>query len=96
MHEVTGSIPVVSTKRKADGDDVRFSFGGDLFGQNSSRKARIWFAFLPKSDGSFLDWITIDDEAAVLRSDARSEALIKRLKVAAKSLNLSLFSVPLL
>ena len=33
---------------------------------------------------SFLDWITTDDEAAVLRDDPRYEALIKRLKSAAK------------
>ena len=54
MHEVIGSIPIVSTKRKTDVSDVRFSFGDDLFDRNNSRKARIWFAFPPKSDGSLL------------------------------------------
>ena len=33
---------------------------------------------------SFLDWITTDDEVAVLRSDPRYEALVNRLKAAAK------------
>ena len=33
---------------------------------------------------SFLDWITTDDEVAVLRSDARYIGLIARLKSAAK------------
>ena len=33
---------------------------------------------------SFLDWITTDDEVAVLRSDSRYEALINRLKEVAK------------
>ena len=33
---------------------------------------------------SFLDWITTDDEVAVLRSDPRYEALVNRLKSAAK------------
>ena len=31
-----------------------FLFGDDLFDRNNSRKARIWFAFPPKSDGSSL------------------------------------------
>ena len=52
MHEVIGSIPIVSTKRKTDVIDVRFSFGGDLFDRSNSRKARIWFAFPPKSASS--------------------------------------------
>ena len=54
MHEVIGSIPIVSTKRKTDGDAVRFSFGDDLFDRSNLRKVRIWFAFPPKSDGSLL------------------------------------------
>ena len=54
MHEVIGSIPIVSTKRKTDVADVRFSFGDDLFDRNNSRKARIWFAFPPKSASSSL------------------------------------------
>lgn len=33
---------------------------------------------------SFLDWITTDNEVAILRNDPRYEALIKRLKSAAK------------
>ncbi len=33
---------------------------------------------------SFLDWITTDDEVAVLRSDARYESLVNRLKTVAK------------
>ncbi|MBQ6905550.1 MAG: helix-turn-helix transcriptional regulator [Clostridia bacterium] len=33
---------------------------------------------------SFLDWITTDDEAAVLRTDSRYEALVDRLRSAAK------------
>jgi hypothetical protein len=33
---------------------------------------------------SFLDWITTDDEVAVLRTDPRYEALVNRLKSAAK------------
>ena len=33
---------------------------------------------------SFLDWITTDDEVAVLRSDPRYEALVNRLRSAAK------------
>jgi hypothetical protein len=49
MHEVIGSIPIVSTKRKTDVIDVRFSFGDDLliettrakreFGSHSRRRA---------------------------------------------------------
>ena len=54
MHEVIGSIPIVSTKTKTDVKDVRFCFGGDLFERNNSRKARIWFAFPPKSASSSL------------------------------------------
>ena len=120
MHEVIGSIPIVSTKRKTDVIDVRFSFGDDLirlkqlaqsanlvripaeervklackpqgveycrfqrnaengkcqlsfssikrtsstsvfllvtilFDRSNSRKARIWFAFPPKSASSSL------------------------------------------
>ena len=33
---------------------------------------------------SFLDWITTDDEVAVMRSDPRYETLVARLKSAAK------------
>jgi hypothetical protein len=33
---------------------------------------------------SFLDWITTDDEVAILRTDARYEPLVARLKAAAK------------
>ncbi len=33
---------------------------------------------------SFLDWITTDNEVAILRNDPRYEALVKRLKAAAK------------
>ena len=33
---------------------------------------------------SFLDWITTDDEVAILRSDARYEVLVDRLKKVAK------------
>ena len=35
---------------------------------------------------TFLDWITTDDEVAVLRSDTRYEALVNRLKKVAKKL----------
>ena len=54
MHEVIGSIPIVSTKIKTDVIDVRFYFGKDLFERNNSRIARIWFAFPPKSASSSL------------------------------------------
>ena len=54
MHEVTGSIPVVSTKTKTDVNDVRFCFGEDFLERSSSREARIWFAFPPKSASSSL------------------------------------------
>ena len=47
-------MPIVLLFYKTDGDAVRFSFGDDLFDRNNSRKARIWFAFPPKSDGSLL------------------------------------------
>ena len=33
---------------------------------------------------SMLDWLTTDEEAAVLHSDARYEVLINRLKAVAK------------
>ena len=33
---------------------------------------------------SFLEWITTDEEAAVLRADERYEALVQRLKAVAK------------
>ena len=47
-------MPIVLLYYKTDVIDVRFSFGDDLFDRNNSRKARIWFAFPPKSDGSLL------------------------------------------
>ena len=54
MHEVIGSIPIVSTKIKTDVIGVRFYFCKDLFERNNSRIARIWFAFPPKSASSSL------------------------------------------
>jgi hypothetical protein len=33
---------------------------------------------------SFLDWITTDDEVAILRTDPRYEVLVNRLRSAAK------------
>ena len=38
---------------------------------------------------SMLNWLTTDDEAAALRSDARYEVIVERLKTVAKKRDFS-------
>ena len=72
---------------------VAYNVHADTYGYDAPHSTPILRGFadggvIIEADGNysqtFLDWLTTDDEVAVLRTDLRYEALVNRLKSAAK------------